>query len=91
MVWVVEKKVFKHLVDLGFERLEIPIRVKFEFEVKEGTFVPDSLSIDTLYNRKILKNYYPQLNFDSLEKSIGRTVNKEIIKYMKNYGYLEEE
>ena len=43
MVWLVEKKVVYHLLDLGFKRIEIPIRVKFEFEVKEGVFVPDSL------------------------------------------------
>jgi hypothetical protein len=44
MAWFVEKKVVYHLLDLGFERIEIPIRVKFEFEVKEGVFVPDSLA-----------------------------------------------
>jgi len=35
MVWVVEKKVVHHMLGLGFERVDIPIRVKFEFEVEE--------------------------------------------------------
>jgi hypothetical protein len=35
MVWLVEKKTFYHFLDLGFESVEIPIRVKFEFEVKD--------------------------------------------------------
>jgi hypothetical protein len=30
----------------GFERIRVPVMVKFEFEVKDGTFVPGSLSID---------------------------------------------
>ena len=33
MVWIVEKKVFYHLIDLGFESVDVPVRVKFEFEV----------------------------------------------------------
>jgi hypothetical protein len=43
-MWLVEKKIFYHLLDMGFERVRIPVRVKFEFEVKEGSLVSDSLS-----------------------------------------------
>ena len=88
MVWLVEKKVVRHLLDLGFERVKIPIRVKFEFEVKEGAFVPESLSTDTLYNRKALEVRYPGLNLASLENSINKTVTKEIFKHMKECGFL---
>jgi hypothetical protein len=38
-VWLVEKKIVRHVLDMGFEHVEIPVRVKFEFEVKEGVFV----------------------------------------------------
>ena len=51
MVWLVEKKILYHVFDLGFEGVEIPIRVGFEFEVKEGALVPDSLCKNILYNR----------------------------------------
>lgn len=44
MVWVVENKIVHHVLYMGFERVEIPVRVKFEFEVKEGVFVSGSLS-----------------------------------------------
>jgi hypothetical protein len=83
MVWVVEKKVVHHLMDMGFETVKISIRVKFEYEVKGGAFVPDSLSTHTLYNKKALDKRYPQLNLDSLETSIDKTVNKEIFKHLK--------
>ena len=89
MVWLVEKKVVHHLFDLGFEKVKIPIRVKFEFEVKEGSFFPDSLSTHTLYNRKVLEARYPRLNLASLENSIGKTVKKEIFKHMKECGFLQ--
>jgi hypothetical protein len=50
MVWLVEKKIFRHILDVGFERVEIPIRVKFEFEAVEGAIVPDTLTKEILYN-----------------------------------------
>ena len=88
MVWLVEKKVVHHLLDLGFERVKIPIRVKFEFEVKEGAFVPESLSTHTLYNRKAIEVRYPKLNVASLNNSISKTVKKEIFKHIKECGFL---
>jgi hypothetical protein len=90
MVWVLEKKMIYHLLDLSFERIEIPIRVKFEFQVKEDAFVPDSLSINTLYNREAIERRYPRLKLASLERSIGKTVEKEIFKYLKECGFLSE-
>ena len=35
MIWVVEKKVFQLVFDLGFERVKIPVRVKLEFEIQK--------------------------------------------------------
>ena len=90
MVWLVEKKVVRHLLDLGFERVKIPIRVKFEFEVKEGSFVPDSLSTHTLYNIKVLEARYPRLNVASLDSSISKTVKKEIFRHIKECGFLSK-
>jgi hypothetical protein len=87
MVWVVEKKVFHHRVDLGFERIEIPVRVKFEFEVRDGAFVSDSLSFQILYNRHAIEKYYPQLKSEYLEKAIEKTVIKGIRGYLKALGY----
>ena len=29
-MWMIEKKVIKHLLDLGYERIHIPVRVKYE-------------------------------------------------------------
>ena len=91
MVWLAEKKVVHHMLGLGFERVDIPVRVKFEFEVKNGSFVPDSLSTLTVYNRKALERRYPGLDVASLEDSIKRTVKKEILEHLKACGFVDEE
>jgi hypothetical protein len=90
MVWVVEKKVFYHILDLGFESVGIPIRVKFEFEVKDGSFVPDSLTSESLYNQQAIANRYPSVREDTLEYETQKTVEREIQKYLKICGYVKE-
>jgi hypothetical protein len=91
MVWILEKKIFYHLFDLGFEAVEIPIRVKFEFEVREGALVADSLSKNVLYNQLALERRYPSLDRARLQHSIEKTVQGEIDRYLRRCGYLREE
>ena len=90
MVWIVEKKVVHHMFGSGIERVKIPVRVTFEFEVKEGAFVPNSLSSRTVYNRTALEKRYPNLNLASLENAIDNTVSKEIRAYLRDCGFIEE-
>jgi len=91
MVWIVEKKVVHHVLGLGFEKVTIPVRVTFEFEVKEGAFLPDTLTIRRLYNRTILEKRYPDLGLASLERAIDTRVNKEIMTYLRDCGFLNED
>lgn len=91
MIWIVEKRVFHHFLDLGFETVEIPIRVKFEFELKGGCLVPDSISKDILYNRSALERHYPSLDTHRLQKSIEEKVDQELFKYFIECGFLSEE
>ena len=79
MVWIVEKKVFHHFFDLGFETVRIPIRVKFEFEVKKGILVPGSISKSILYN----------LDPARLQQTIEEAADNEIQKYLQECGYLK--
>jgi hypothetical protein len=90
VVWIVEKRVVHHIFGLGFERVKIPVRVKFEFEVKEGAFIPNSLSTQTVYNRTALERRYPNLNLASMENSLENTVRKEIMTYLRECGFLDE-
>ena len=88
MVWVVEKKVFYHILDLGFESVGIPVRVKFEFEVNEGIYVADSLSVESLYNKQAVINRYPGVKLAILEQEIEKTVRCEIRNHLKNCHYI---
>ncbi len=91
MVWLAEKKVFHHRLDLGFERVEIPIRVKFEFKLTDGCLDPDSLTREILYNRTALHKRYPDLDGLTLEQSIEEKVDQEILAYFMECGFLKDE
>jgi hypothetical protein len=91
MVWIVEKKVVHHVLGLGFEKVTIPVRVSFEFEVKEGAFLPDSLTSQKLYNKSALEKRYPKLDFAALEHSIDNTVRRDIMTYVRDCGFLHED
>ena len=91
MVWIAEKKVFHYFLDVGFERVEIPIRVKFEFKLTDGCLDPGSLSREILYNRETLQNRFPDLDSFKLEQSILEKVDKEIFGYFSECGFLKEE
>ena len=88
-MWLLEKKIFHHILDLGYEGVAIPVRVKFEFEVSDGQFVADSLKYEPLYNKDALLSRYPNLDADNLDKEIVKTVEKGIRLYMGSNGYLE--
>ena len=90
MMWLVEKKIFHHFLDLGYEGVAIPIRVKFEFQVHKGAFVRESLKFEHLYNREALMKRYPNLKSERLDQDIHKTVKFQIREYLKKNGYLKE-
>ena len=89
MVWLLDKKIFHHILDLGYEGVAIPVQVKFEFEIRDGEFVPGSLRFEPLYNKDALLSRYPNLDAENLDKEIVKTVEIGIDLYMESNGYLE--
>jgi hypothetical protein len=87
MVWLLEKMVVRHVANLGLERVTIPIRVKFEFEVRARSVVPDSLCIQTLYNRPAIETRYPHLDPEALDRSILETIDTAIHAHWKECGF----
>ena len=90
MVWVVEKKIVHHILDMGFERVEIPVRVKFEFEVMEGVLVSNTLSKETLYNQNAVAKRFPKVRLPLLDREIEKTVEDEIMEYLRQCGFLRD-
>lgn len=39
MIWVVEKFIVYHFLDMGFEMLKLPIRVEVEYELGGSTII----------------------------------------------------
>ena len=87
-MWVIEKKVVKHLLDLGSERIHIPVRVKYEYEVIDGSARVESLKMDLLYNQTLLENRYPDLDIQSLHQAIHQTAKREILTDLNQAGLL---
>lgn len=75
-------------LDMGFERIEIPVRVKFEFEVVEGSLVPDSLTKEILYNQHSITKRYSKIERSSLDRAIEEMVANEIMEYFRQCGLL---
>ena len=90
MVWLAEKKIFRYILDLDFERVEIPVSVKFEFEVVEGAFVPESLTKEILYNQDAIKKRFPKMKQPSFDSAIEDMVEDEITKYLTQCGFLPD-
>jgi hypothetical protein len=90
MVWVVEKQIMHYELDMGFERVDIPVRVKFEFEVREGAFVPGTLTKKILYNKNAIEKQYPKIELSSLDRGIGEMVEDEIMEYLRQCGLLPD-
>jgi len=74
MVWMVEKKIVHHVLDMGFERVEIPVRVKKE----------------TLYNHKAIEKRFPMVKLPLLDREIEKTVEDKIMRYLGQCGLLRD-
>jgi hypothetical protein len=88
---MVEKKVFHLDYNFGSESVRIPVRVKFEFRVEEGTLVHNSLTKSILYNKELLEKRYPELDQTSLQESIEKKVDKELQEHFHASGFTEQE
>ena len=91
MIWMTEKKVFHLEYNFGFESVRIPVRVKFEFGVKEGTLVDDTLTKSMLYNKQLLEKQYPEFDHVSLQKSIEKKVDHELQQHLLSCGFIQHE
>gem|GEM_PF-913712 len=85
------KKIFQHVLDLGFESVRIPVRARFEFNLQNGTLTADSLSYQLLYNRQVLEKRYPQLKAEDLDRQLQKTVKRKVYMYLKDCGYIDRD
>ena len=86
MIWVVDKKIVRHLIEHGGQLVELPIRVSFEYAVEEGTIVDGSLSLKTLYNKASVQKHLPTIDGEILEGEVQATVARSIDEHLAMSG-----
>ena len=90
MIWVVDKKVVRHLIQNDRQLAELPVRVSFEYAVEEGTVLDGSLSLQTLYNKGAVCRHFPGIDEDALEEEVQATVERAIDEHLAMSGFVRE-
>ena len=87
MLWVVDKKVIRHTINAGTALVEVPIRIRFEYCLREERFVEGTLKRDFLYNRPELVRRFPRLRENTLDADVERAVDRAIVEHLMFAGY----
>ena len=83
MISVVDKKVIKHLYTSGTTMVEVPIRLKFEYQLHDHTFVSGSMQREYLYNREALISHCPQIDIDLFEAQVMTVVDQSLMEHLR--------
>ena len=89
MLWVVDKKVIKHVVEAGSALVEVPVRIRFEFGLAEERFVSGSMKRTFVYNRQAWTRRFPELDSDELDREMEDVVDRALSEHLKFAGYAQ--
>ena len=89
MLWVVDKKVIKHVIEAGSALVEVPVRIRFEFGLAEERFVAGSMKRTFVYNRPALVRRFPRLDSDGLDAEMEEVVDRALCEHLKFAGYAQ--
>lgn len=89
MVMVVDKKVVKHVVQIGDGLLEIPVRIKFEYEIQAARFVDGTMTREYLFNRQAVVKHFPRINPEELDQAIEEVVDRSLEEHLRYSGQVE--
>lgn len=87
MLWVVDKKVIRHTIDAGTALVEVPIRIRFEYCLRDERFVEGTVKRDFLYNRPELLRRFTRLEPGVLDADIEDAVDRTIVEHLKFAGF----
>ena len=91
MLWVVDKKVVKHALNVGVALVEVPIRIRFEFGLDNQRFAAGSMQRDFIYNRAELLRRFPRLRASEVDAEIEGVVDRALVEHLKFSGYAHGE
>ncbi len=89
MLWVVDKKVIKHVIEAGSALVEVPVRIRFEFSLAEERFVSGSMKRTFVYNRQALMRRFPRLDSERLDAEMREVVDRALCEHLKFAGYAQ--
>jgi len=87
MLWVVDKKVIKHVIEAGSTLVEVPVRIRFEFSLANECFVPGSMKRTFVYNRQAIARRFPRFDVDELDVEMEDVVDRALCEHLKFAGY----
>jgi len=87
VIWVVDKKVVRHLLTREGLLAELPLRVSFEYAVESGAVVDGSLSIEVLYNGRSVSRRFPEIKEDVLNLAVEKTANDAVCEHLALSGF----
>ena len=87
MLWIVDKKVVKHVINARSTLVEVPIRISFEYGLRDDKFVEGTLTRKFIFNRKELLRRFPDLDSKILDDEIEDIVDQSLLEYLKFEGY----
>ena len=89
MLWVVDKKVIKHVIESDSALIEVPVRIRFEFGLAEERFISGSMKRTFVYNRPALVRRFPRLDSDAFDAEMEDVVDRALCEHLKFAGYAQ--
>jgi hypothetical protein len=86
VIWVVDRKVVRHLITRDGQLAEVPIRVTFEYAIEDGTVLDGSLSLRHLYNKDAVCRHFPDIDDEQLEDEVQATVERAVDEHLALSG-----
>jgi hypothetical protein len=88
MLWAVDKKIVRHVLEHDGQLVEIPVRVSFEYAIEDGSLVENTLTLKTLFNEVAVLKRFPSLKKSNLDQQIDVSVRQEINEHLALAGYI---
>ena len=86
LLWVVDKKIVRHLIERDGRMADVPIRVSYEYAVDEGSLVQGSLTLRTLYDKATVCRCFSSIDEQKLEEEVQVTVKRAIDEHLALAG-----
>lgn len=83
LVWVVDKRIVKHLVESQNRLFELPVRVEFEYERQDGRYVEGTLKTSSLFNEAQVLKRCPEITAEDLNEAVEDSVKRDIMEFIK--------